>query len=969
MSTPLNPLSNYNSAAYYHVLAICDSTETADALSSSTYQEVWESAQAINTPSHLWAKYGKRAPKEIELNDRAITGRYSILIHGAKDADFSIEYATWNTVTTANVTENDNDSSIAIQGALTIIEPKGIVFSDTIVQMCIEMGIDSAQAVYVIKTFFVGHSSDASIPNVIADVRPIQVVFTTLTGKFTEAGGVYTVNFTALQHGITRQPQYSSVAESLNIKSGSTLKQTIDKLNIAIQRQYDRVYTCVAATFEQNLTAEEFASVKKRLAPVKYTIELDPMYRDDSFIVDSQLADVKDSPVCDSEVQLSFKAGTQIEEAIRKVMATCRKVTDMQNGVVDGLGGKRYGFKIYPKLNSIFVEDADNAFKQMEYIVTYTIKPYVEPLSIDIATIMTSDDESERQKLENNLIQFDYLFTGKNIDILDFDIAVNYGIAYLQTASMANSALRTFGNPTSDKQIVVSGQTMSQVNRLSEDARVPIFFSTPITSDLYKNHPNLQAAGQAIYNLNNHASLEVQNSTIKILGNPNILSSTNIASFTNSTASNKSNVLTNFGEYPAFVKINIKMPRNNNEQTLYTSTDDNGNSYKSYAENFWFQGYYYISMVKHEFDRGLFTQTLSLIAQAQPTDIETNVVERNNTPIDFTTKIGKCCDDQKFAEIPRSQTVLSFSALPSPATVGKNEWSQEDIDRLTRKLEKSEVEPVTASPSPQEATIAADNGHITVSNVKKYNAQPENIKLAIRNASKMGVNEVSLAQFAYIESTFNPKAANPGSNARGLYQFIPSTWLSLAKNGRITGLDKTLSDSELLEYRFSETYAANAAAELMKESQRNLIKNGVDVNTTSLYMCHQLGWPRAVKVLKAIKTGAGSANLDDVITAPAIRSIKSTNPEFKSAKTPIDMWNITDRKIANSLTDVVSVAPTTESVRATTDTTTKTSSFLNPSDEILSQFSNPTALDKLMKAKGRETPDNSADSKIDCTER
>lgn len=963
MSVPLNPLSNFQSYSYYHVLAICDSTETANALITSNLQDIWLPATNTSVPAHLWAKFGKRSPRTIKLNDRSINGQYSIFIDGSRDGDFSIEAASWTTVTTASVTASDNNTSIAINGSMTIIEPKGILLADTLVNLCVEMGIDSAQAVYVLKTFFIGHSATNDTPQTITNVKPLMLLITNLSGKFTEAGGTYLVDFTAMQHGVTRLPQYSQVAESININSGSTLTTAIAKLNDSIQRQYDRTFTCIYKTFESNLSDEEFDNIKNRLAPVKYTIELDPMFRDSSFVVSDQLAPTKDTPDCNAAVQLSFPAGTSIEEAIRKVMASCRKVTDLQNGYVDGYGGKRIGYKIYSRLNSIIVENQNN-LPQTEYIVTYGIKPFLEPRSINFAEMLTSGDSAEVEKLRKNIIEFDYLFTGRNIDIIDFDITLNTGIAYLQTASMANSSLKTIGTPTADKQIVVSGHSMQQVNRMGDGTRVPIFFSTPINSDLYKNSPNLTAAGQAVYNLNNHASFEVQNAALHIIGNPKLLDSTNAASYEVTSDNNISDTLNNFGEYPAFAKVNIKMPRDNNDISLYAGMLDDSSAVGDFTTNFWFQGYYYITEIEHIFDKGVFTQQLSMIGLPEQTSIDASIQDRTNSSADFSTRIGECCGDKNSREVERHPSAIAFPAIPRPDITKPDGYTQEEIDRITRKLEKVEPTPIEV----QAATFATN---LTLANVKMYPSQPDSIKTAISNASKLGVSEVSLAQFAYIESKFDPNAANKGSSARGLYQFMPKTWTSLATQGKIPGLDKNITGSELLDLRFNPTLAANATASLMRDHQKALIAKNLEVSTTSLYLAHYLGIGRTITIMSARKEGKGNSDLLNVLTADAVNQIKTQNPEMRSANTPNDIWNITAAKISNSLTNVVNVAKPTEELRNVAQvTTTQAVSDLGTNSLAMELAKpGPTAMDKLVKAMNRKTKQSSNVAKIDCSTR
>ena len=61
---------------------------------------------------------------------------------------------------------------------------------------------------------------------------------------------------------------------------------------------------------------------------------------------------------------------------------------------------------------------------------------------------------------------------------------------------------------------------------------------------------------------------------------------------------------------------------------------------------------------------------------------------------------------------------------------------------------------------------------------------PDQIKFMIRfYASKYGVNPERALEIAECESRFNPKASNPESTAKGVYQFLDGTWEQIGAKG------------------------------------------------------------------------------------------------------------------------------------------------------------------------------------------
>lgn len=100
-------------------------------------------------------------------------------------------------------------------------------------------------------------------------------------------------------------------------------------------------------------------------------------------------------------------------------------------------------------------------------------------------------------------------------------------------------------------------------------------------------------------------------------------------------------------------------------------------------------------------------------------------------------------------------------------------------------------------------------------------------------ASQFGVSSDYLARVAQIESHGDPNAASPLSNARGLFQFIPST-------AALFGLKN----------RFDPEASSYAAADLTAQNQKSLTRSlGRAPTYGELYLAHQQGARGAEKLL------------------------------------------------------------------------------------------------------------------------
>jgi hypothetical protein len=98
-----------------------------------------------------------------------------------------------------------------------------------------------------------------------------------------------------------------------------------------------------------------------------------------------------------------------------------------------------------------------------------------------------------------------------------------------------------------------------------------------------------------------------------------------------------------------------------------------------------------------------------------------------------------------------------------------------------------------------------------------------------------GADPNVLLRMAQIESNLNPGAANPGSSAKGLLQFVDKTW-SRYGNG---------ADPR------DPTANADAGARLLNDNGAALTRAGIQPTPANLYAAHFLGPAGATKMLTA----------------------------------------------------------------------------------------------------------------------
>ena len=139
--------------------------------------------------------------------------------------------------------------------------------------------------------------------------------------------------------------------------------------------------------------------------------------------------------------------------------------------------------------------------------------------------------------------------------------------------------------------------------------------------------------------------------------------------------------------------------------------------------------------------------------------------------------------------------------------------------------------------------------------------------------------EKFLDQLMRAESNGRDEAANPRSTALGAFQFIKSTFRSIARAHFVREVAE-LSDEQLLALRTNRDFARRAAAAYCRENAAYLQQQGLRPTFGHLRLAYLLGAGGAAKVLKAPPQTA----LADILGVSVLRA----NP-FMKGKTAVNL--------------------------------------------------------------------------------
>lgn len=606
-------LQQFRTYSYHHVLLVSNTTRCAQLA-----MEI-NNVDSFLHPS-FEEKYKPQTPKGASQGE----GQYIVLINGMTDGEFLIHSLEIETLIDPSAKVSNPHSSF-VEGTMEVVEPKGVRFMNLLKIACDELHSDPSGLTFILKTFFVGYTDEG--PNgskqgqikQIVETKPFQFVMMDLTGEFTSAGSTYTITFVGQINGAARMPIFSKV-QSPNV-SGSTIGNAIRSLektlNDAAKKGYDQLIAQLDESNNKNKKDGLNYSPKGRM--VRYSLNVSTEYV--NFSLDNyHIRNTGPS----GQVQIATPQGIDIETAISDIMYGSTKVVELMNKNAE------QGYKTIFKIESTIDTTMEEA------VITYAVKPCKVPVifkdnrnneGIDI-----TPDVNNR-----NVIEFDYIFTGKNIEVLQYDMKMAMGLVFFQSLGSTNNFPGSFLEGSGNITTLGSGSgavLSTDTNIMRELTIVP----TPGSVQDPASRNKKESAKTADFRtfMARQATLESINSKLRIVGNPYFLSAFN--QYAGATDGYSENSAANGTARPLketipLIRVKVSMP-NSQDEFLQDG--------KNFADEFWYNGYFQVMSIKSIFRDGKFEQELDLITllfeeMITPSSAVSTPKEKSNTPTASTT--------------------------------------------------------------------------------------------------------------------------------------------------------------------------------------------------------------------------------------------------------------------------------------------------------------------------------------------
>jgi hypothetical protein len=615
MSRPLNILSTYRSYAYHHILVVCESSDVAASL-----------AETDNIDPYM-IETGPSGLREGTIGG----GRYVVLINGMTDAQTYIVSAKWSIMT--NLGTDHKAMSMMTSGEIDIHETGAVMFLTKILSACTYLGAEPQSLSYLIKTIFVGHKDQVDSDNsttFITAIKPFLFYLTNITASVTQTGTDFVLTMQGINDGAAHIPANGAVAKGLTVTftKGMSLEDALKHLEGVIKQQYTRSKEQVKCSLERNGVKIGFDEAFKDL---EYVFTLSEHYKSGNYKVGT--ATVPEDGKGNFTITNDTKG--DIYTLLQQLIMSSKEILDERKPV-----------------------GPDNRKEVRTAVIGTTYKHGIDKDQIiykiiDMTQVVVPSDNPSKgfaPAEDDPTLEFDYIYTGHNIDIIDFDMKLQFANSFLYSATtslnapVANHVVQGY----IPQNVGAIGGTASVANEGNTFRGKRTFVpSMPIESANLRGNAFPMSAASYWNLLSRYAAMENMATRIVIHGNPVLLNDFCLLpkeaeasgdvrrgqSFTSGILSDSdgqqaASILqqragATYRDKPVFIKINVKFPAAGagEENTTY--------------ENFWYQGYYYISTINNIFDNGLFKQELELFTILTD-DGQASTSEQCNSDEDLT---------------------------------------------------------------------------------------------------------------------------------------------------------------------------------------------------------------------------------------------------------------------------------------------------------------------------------------------
>lgn len=649
--------------------------------------------------------------------------------------DFYFDELNIDTVIGVNAMSRNTN---AIQFSFEIIEPYGLTLINRLLDQANDPEMlcsNYLDMIYLLQVDFYASNDQGQVVGAIPGTTkrfPIKIIQMDI--KAGTNGGEYKIQAVPYNHTAYEQT-FISVPVNMEIKAGSVGEFFQAGQAVNPQSQITSLPKGL------NGWQQDLVKNKKISVPDSYTFDIDPAIAQSAFSSANQLAS-RDTAMADLKNTLSVRksnlgdatssfdaqtrtfginAGTSIDKVVDYVVRNSDYIKN-QVTIPDGMSPETYlqeksknanmplnWYKIVP---TVTLGEYDPIRKIYAKNVTYSVQPYT--------MYNVKSDVAPQGKIDKFVKVYNYIYTGKNNDVIDFDI--NFNTLYYTAQTAYRGALTTlYKNQASgvrasgDANADTYQGTDQKPNSVMPVVTKPQVYNAKSRATGGSVDPKTVAVADLEDSLMTLSAADMLNVQLKIVGDPQFLKQDDcfyspLTEFTSDDPrlTKNNSIRTDYGE--VYVQLYFRTPVDINEtNSLYNF----GQNYRTSV----FSGIYKVLTVKSNFAKGVFTQTLDLIrlpyqpnydyvGQSQTTNNERSsditqqsIVSQTQQSIPIPTpaeSLSKTLESEGLAsaQATLSRNLTQISALTKDQSALKNILNNVTPKAITRSNEPPTVPPI-----------------------------------------------------------------------------------------------------------------------------------------------------------------------------------------------------------------------------------------------------------------------------------
>ena len=462
MSFPANPLDKYRSVSYQTILLASSSTEGIRPFVSSNPETDAIAMTAIT----------ETAQGDVVNVAGASAGAY-LVFDSRRHSNFSIREFSFSSIPGTGVPSQTHISTGQVE--MTVIDPDGIVFINYLKYLMDEkLKTEITGVTFLLKVIFVGHTYDHKVEVVTSSSIPMIMINMEFDVTYKE--GIYNLQFAPLTVGAAANlKQFAALKDVTSVrcddqKLGSMISDLENRLNESHRDWYKKLnvhlkkageagtdgavktgrlvqvmitipeswqnYKIEDGTFESTTERNHAAERKKKEEAINdKTAEYNAVDAN-SFEKGSEQKTEKTRLL---KQYLSIRPNATIFDALADIFKICPEVSKMANRKAI----EKDEITIFKTISSVTSND--------EVIVLHFDVVEFKVPNITIPTEKAKDEwyytTADGKKVPKNSIEFDYIFSGKNTDILDMSLKMkNANLLLMNTSKTGTMSHRLVNN-------------------------------------------------------------------------------------------------------------------------------------------------------------------------------------------------------------------------------------------------------------------------------------------------------------------------------------------------------------------------------------------------------------------------------------------------------------------------------------------------------------------------------------------